>query len=415
MKKQALQRKMIARNEVSEVPPIVHEVLRSPGQPLDPVTRAFMEPRFGHDFSQVRVHADSKAAESAQAVNALAYTVGRDVVFGAGQYAVGTSEGQRLLAHELAHVVQQQSAPIFVQYQVAPGRPGGSPDGTDDIDNQIALVERAIVELREREVEGESGEITVHINNLQVALTELQRIKGGGTPAERTQISSYFASEAQQRLGSNRAYLMLQRQDIASPINNDPLEQEANAFSDYISRSPWHLPQRKPSFSLVTNEGKRVQRQVWEEVLVGGGIAAGPPGWVILAAAAVVVAGVGIYVATRPRTREEAEERAEPRVIPREETRMCATEYPAALRCDRLPEPFIYSSPQAALQALKISMGKPGLRLVSPRTSTGGPCPGIGMHYGVKDGGIYIASISCCPCCRDTPTGPVMTTLCRII
>jgi len=68
-----------------------------------------MEPRFGHDFSNVRVHTDSKAAESAGAVDALAYTVGRDVVFGAGQYMPGTREGQRLLAHELTHVVQQGS------------------------------------------------------------------------------------------------------------------------------------------------------------------------------------------------------------------------------------------------------------------------------------------------------------------
>ena len=90
------------------VPPIVHEVLRSPGQPLDAVTRALMEPRFGHDFSRVRVHTGARAAESASAVNALAYTVGRDVVFGAGQFASDTGAGQRLMAHELAHVVQQR-------------------------------------------------------------------------------------------------------------------------------------------------------------------------------------------------------------------------------------------------------------------------------------------------------------------
>ncbi len=87
--------------------PVVHDVLRGPGQPLDAKTRAFMEPRFGHDFSRVRVHADAKAAESARAVQAQAYTVGRNVVFGAGQYAPGTDAGRRLLAHELTHVVQQ--------------------------------------------------------------------------------------------------------------------------------------------------------------------------------------------------------------------------------------------------------------------------------------------------------------------
>lgn len=90
-----------------KVPPIVHAMLHASGQPLDPRTRSFMEARFGHDFSQVRIHTDAQAAESTQAVNALAYTVGQDIAFGAGQYAPGTKAGSRLLAHELAHVVQQ--------------------------------------------------------------------------------------------------------------------------------------------------------------------------------------------------------------------------------------------------------------------------------------------------------------------
>jgi len=102
-----LQRRSTDQDQPSEVPPIVHEVLRSPSQPLDPDTRAFMETRFGYDFSQVEVHTDAQASESARGVNALAYTVGRDVVFGAGQYAPRTSQGQKLLAHELTHVVQQ--------------------------------------------------------------------------------------------------------------------------------------------------------------------------------------------------------------------------------------------------------------------------------------------------------------------
>lgn len=92
-------------------PSIVHDVLRGAAQPLDANTRALMEPRFGQDFSQVRVHADDRATESARAVNALAYTVGRDVVFGAGQYTPATSGGQRLLAHELTHVAQQGAKP----------------------------------------------------------------------------------------------------------------------------------------------------------------------------------------------------------------------------------------------------------------------------------------------------------------
>lgn len=79
----------------------------SAARPLDQATRTHFETRFGHDFGGVRVHADQAAGESAQAVHALAYTVGRDIVFGVGQYAPATETGRRLLAHELTHVVQQ--------------------------------------------------------------------------------------------------------------------------------------------------------------------------------------------------------------------------------------------------------------------------------------------------------------------
>jgi hypothetical protein len=106
----ALQRSAANSSTISSIPPIVHEVLSSPGQPLDAKTRETMEPRFGHDFSHVRIHTDAKAAESARAVNAVAYTVGRDVVFGAGQHKPETREGGKLMAHELTHVVQQGSA-----------------------------------------------------------------------------------------------------------------------------------------------------------------------------------------------------------------------------------------------------------------------------------------------------------------
>ena len=89
------------------VPPIVHEVLSSAGQPLDAATRGFFEPRLGHDFSRVLVHADERAGDSARAVNASAYTVGRHLVFGTGQYSPETVQGRRLVAHELVHSVQQ--------------------------------------------------------------------------------------------------------------------------------------------------------------------------------------------------------------------------------------------------------------------------------------------------------------------
>ncbi len=93
-----------------DVPPIVGDVLRSAGHPLEQSTRVFMEDRFGHDFSKVRVHSDPLAARSANAVSAQAYTVGSQIVFGAGRYDHSSTAGQRLLAHELTHVVQQSGA-----------------------------------------------------------------------------------------------------------------------------------------------------------------------------------------------------------------------------------------------------------------------------------------------------------------
>jgi hypothetical protein len=85
--------------------------MRGSGQPLPPSVRRFMEPRFGEDFSGVRIHKGPEAVRTAQALNARAYTVGRDVMFGAGQYAPDTSDGRKLLAHELTHVAQQEATP----------------------------------------------------------------------------------------------------------------------------------------------------------------------------------------------------------------------------------------------------------------------------------------------------------------
>jgi len=110
-KMDVLQTKKLSRQmpvtQYQDVPPVIHEVLRSPGKPLDPVIRAFMEPRFGYGFSNVRVRSEEQAAASAEAINAHAYTVGQEIVFANGKYAPGTGAGKELIAHELTHVVQQ--------------------------------------------------------------------------------------------------------------------------------------------------------------------------------------------------------------------------------------------------------------------------------------------------------------------
>lgn len=109
---QAAQRMLLSGSKGA--PPIVNDVLHSPGQSLAAGTRSFMEARFGHDFSRVRIHTNDKAAKSAKAISAQAYTFGRDIVFGKGKYNPQTFEGKNLLAHELTHVVHQaQSGPAI--------------------------------------------------------------------------------------------------------------------------------------------------------------------------------------------------------------------------------------------------------------------------------------------------------------
>lgn len=108
-KEEKLQRKALNDAEACPGTLSITDTLKSGGQPLPGPVRSFFEPRFGYDFSHVRIHTGEKASAVARAINARAFTLGRDVAFGPGEYAPGTTEGNRLLAHELTHVVQQNA------------------------------------------------------------------------------------------------------------------------------------------------------------------------------------------------------------------------------------------------------------------------------------------------------------------
>jgi len=156
-----------------------------PGRALDRATRTFFEPRFGHDFSDVRVHIDGSAARSARAVNAMAYTAGRDIVFGSGAYSPGTDLGRRLLAHELTHVVQQDSHGPALQRRllVNPAHPAFAPasDPAAALTSaqRFAMMDVLVQALcNEFEVDGGSGEV------LTKSLTSLDpaELQAGATP-----------------------------------------------------------------------------------------------------------------------------------------------------------------------------------------------------------------------------------------
>jgi hypothetical protein len=122
-----------------EAPASVHETLRTAGQPLDMESRAFFEPRFGRDLSQVRIHADPRAAESAHSVCARAYTVGHHVVFGRGQYAPHTADGRHLVAHELTHTLQQQGGVPSLRRDP----PESPPPARPDLETRLKIIEQA--------------------------------------------------------------------------------------------------------------------------------------------------------------------------------------------------------------------------------------------------------------------------------
>ncbi len=142
--------------------------LKGGGEPLPEATRAYFEPRLGHDFDDVRVHTDAQAAESAREIGATAFTTGRDIVFGSGKYAPATVEGKRLLAHELTHVVQQagssQSNCPAVQ-RSTPGEPprAATPDEKREFAQIAADFVRGQGEMFARQVDRPLEQLLAHL------------------------------------------------------------------------------------------------------------------------------------------------------------------------------------------------------------------------------------------------------------
>ncbi|WP_052890467.1 eCIS core domain-containing protein [Thermogemmatispora carboxidivorans] len=128
------------------------------GESLDAATRAFMEPRFGHDFSRVRIHADEQAAQTARTLNARAYTVGQEIFFGQGEYAPRSAEGRWLLAHELTHVVQQSQT---LQQATPAGGPLFGQAQDLQVSEPTAPEEREATAIASQVLSGQGARVTV--------------------------------------------------------------------------------------------------------------------------------------------------------------------------------------------------------------------------------------------------------------
>lgn len=184
------------------VPPFVNEVLSQEGHPLDTSMRSFMEPRFGVDFGQVRIHANQLAAQSAQAVSARAYTVGNHIVFGAGQYMPDSKASHSLLAHELAHVVQQ-------------GRPGCAESG------EMPAIQRQIH--GSGGASPPAGVAAVHLSReyIQLACDVIAEIQRGIEEGRTWTFEDEFLLQGDEELGDPARPLAQERREALQQLVRD--------------------------------------------------------------------------------------------------------------------------------------------------------------------------------------------------
>lgn len=335
----SLQRSAIGNQQEIGVPPIVHEVLRSPGQPLDGETRAFFEPRFGHDFSRVRIHMGPEAAASAKAIGAAAYTVGSDIVFGDGRYAPKSGAGRFLLAHELTHVVQQ--IPVLSRQPAAPSRGGAAPktqgNASDRLAKLASIVEsyanRADSRLSTLGSGSDVDAIRRNIGTARMGVTGLRQLAGKRNERVSEAVLVNFTPE---RLKAASDRLVLAR--VPSPMvavseasvptlaakslrvsqPHDSTEMEADriaaeimsghplsTYTAHAEPSVYRLmdgateaafEEKLAEVAEVTAPAEVATEAVGPEVAEGGAtlLGIGPVGWIVIAAAVTVVAVVAV-------------------------------------------------------------------------------------------------------------------------
>ncbi|HXT27537.1 MAG TPA: DUF4157 domain-containing protein [Candidatus Eisenbacteria bacterium] len=486
-----------------------------PGDPLEPSLRTSMESRLGHDFSGVRVHSDALAAGSARAVNARAFTLGNHVVFGEQEYAPHTPGGQKLLAHELTHTVQQGAAPGLAR-SAARRRPSSASTsksiqrvGFDDLatagvtagahlasrwlsnprNKQFANdLLASVKEAPQHAAEILLGEVWEAIKahwikflavtiGIIAAETVIGILTGAPEPTLITKVIAvilqvlviaivgYFAAvelvgvyeegqnwftQAKEANGdpakiseASRSFLRMVRHIILAILTVAGVRAKIRGFS---------VPKgitagaEGGSGSLGSSAGETAPKAPPKLRAIEGGKGSGGGGGPVASGGQGAFDGAAarnLQPESEPVIKEAPPLPAEaakpipatptsPTSVPgkfagpaagvsaatseqKEIVKSCATEYPTYRVCAELPSEYVYSSAREALEEIKRRLGKYNLRLHNPSPTTSGPCVGQGTHYNVRDGNDRVASIACCPCCSDTPKGPVALTRCRIV
>jgi hypothetical protein len=297
---------------------------------MDPRVRTEMESRLGRNLADVRIHSDAAAAESAQSVNARAYTIGRDIVFGAGRFSPSTAAGMHLLAHELTHVVQQGGAMDRVVHRTAePGSAGaqvGGSQATQSLLNLIANIEQVQANARPA-IDSATPSGAPHpagpaLGAVSSALSQIRTAAGGSDERLKAQILMAFAPARLARAeretsavvgtptieGSSDRKLAAMPLEVSTP--HDPAEVEAERVASEVMAHGYPDPSIRLGPHIVSRDaatalaGASAAMTTFE---LAGGVeveaATGPPGWVVagVIGLAILATAGAAYVLSRPK------------------------------------------------------------------------------------------------------------------
>ena len=238
------------------------EVLQSPGAPLDGSSRAYFEPRFGRDFSMVRTHSDAKAATSAGALSALAYTVGQHIVFGKGAPDRNSSGGRTLLAHELTHVVQQGGGS-------APPGPAQERDAEDasqavELGNRPAVRKPSGVGIARQHDPGASGAALPELPEAGLKIVRLPDIKARVARIWASPAASVVQGRADFNASPARAKANLYQTHFRS--DDERLSYALGVFQAYLGSADAPAD-RDELFVMLADYEVQVQRQAADIVI----------------------------------------------------------------------------------------------------------------------------------------------------
>jgi hypothetical protein len=419
-----------------KIPGAVHEALTGPGQPLEHAVRTAMELRFQHDFSAVRVHTDKSSSEATRAVGASAFTVGRHLVFGIDQYRPHSEMGQRLLAHELAHVVQSSSDGDQLPLRLgapsdqaeheaeaaAAGRPaaGTSRTGAHVLRRQAMIIPMHVP--KDEVVVAASQKITAArqlLSDPRVTASTRARLEYEITTAEAA-LSRYRASHRPGLLGDPTALAS----STTQPVSGIAIAGAAALIGLVTLLTNRHGTDKEAATALATAlrrlaEAARPYTQESDPQTPPTAQDPGPPGPgrtsdlgpLVTAAAAAKALDLA------EQTSHTCEGMKQSGLVDHECWEL--DEYP-------YEGPDLESARQRALKELGDLNKEADLDAYKEEVTTRGPCRGKGSHTNVRDrnGKVvrdpngsdnYFGSIVCCPCCVEEPSGPAIEARCGLV